>query len=79
MFEQLLHFSSGSENMGIICSVQSGQYLALQTDKQGQLVRKADHAFASLSQAKNWLKKQGIKSISLRQTPAYFEMIGLPQ
>lgn len=79
MFEQLLHFSRWSDNMGVIYSVQGGHYLAMETNHKGELLRQAEQPFQSLSQAKTWLQKHGVESISLRQTPAYFEMIGLPQ
>lgn len=78
MFEQLLTFSSSFKNMGIICSVQGGHYLAVHMNPSGEVIQHAGQPFRSLVQARTWLQKQGIQCISLRQSPAYFEMIGHP-
>lgn len=77
MFEQLLNFSKPANDMGIIWSIQGGHYLALQLNPEGDIIKQADHPFSSFYQAQEWLKHNGINTISLRQTPAYFEMIGL--
>ncbi len=76
MFEQLLYFSAPGKDVGIICAIQGGHYLAYQSALTGEVIKRAPDTFTSLSQAKSWLKRLGIKTISLRQTPAYFEMIG---
>jgi hypothetical protein len=76
MFEQLINFSRFSDSLGIVWSVQGGRYLALQLSSEGEVIKQAEQPFCSFVQAQQWLKKQGISTISLRQTPAYFEMIG---
>jgi hypothetical protein len=78
MFEQLINFSKLSDSLGIVWSVQGGRYLALQLSPEGEVIKQADQPFCSIVHAQQWLKKQGSSTISLRQTPAYFEMIGLP-
>jgi len=77
MFEQLISLKGSINKSGVVESVKSNHYLALQLDKQGNIIKQAPNSFKSLDQAKLWLKKQGIHTISLRQSPAYFEMIGL--
>ena len=78
MYEQLLDFSPSSNAMGIIWSIQGGHYVALQMSPQGEVLLHAEKPFRSYTDAQSWLKQHGINTISLRQTPAYFEMIGLP-
>ncbi len=77
MFEKLISLKSPLSQCGVVESVGSDQYLAYELDKDGNIVKRAPHSFKSLAQAKSWLRKQGVHTISLRQTPAYFEMIGL--
>ena len=77
MFEQLISFKKPLNKCGVVESVKCEHYLAHQLDNTGNIIRQAPRSFKSLTQAKQWLKKQGIHTISLRQSPAYFEMIGL--
>ena len=77
MFEQLISLKGPFGKSGIVESIKSNHYLAHELDSQGNIINKAPKPFKSLIQAKRWLKKQGIHTISLRQSPAYFEMIGL--
>ena len=77
MFEQLISLKKPLGKNGIVESVKGEHYLAHQLDQQGNIVKQAPNSFKSLDQAKQWLKKQGIHTISLRQSAAYFEMIGL--
>tara|TARA_R110002167_G_scaffold320377_1_gene526225 strand:- start:2488 stop:2727 length:240 start_codon:yes stop_codon:yes gene_type:complete len=77
MFEQLISLKGPFIKSGVVESVKSNHYLAHELDKQGNIIKQAPRPFKSLAQAKTWLKKRGIHTISLRQSPAYFEMIGL--
>lgn len=77
MFEKLISLKNPLSKCGVIESVSSNQYLAHELDKEGNIVKRAPHDFKSLAQAKRWLRKHGVHTISLRQSPAYFEMIGL--
>ena len=77
MFEQLISLKGPFGKSGVVESVKSNHYLAHELDIQGNIIKQAPKPFKSLTQAKFWLKKQGIHTISLRQSPAYFEMIGL--
>ena len=77
MFEQLISLKNPITQRGVIESVKGNHYLAHQLDHEGNILKKAPDSFKSLDQATQWLKKQGIHTISLRQSPAYFEMIGL--
>lgn len=77
MFEQLISLKNPNGKCGVVESVKGDHYLAHQLDRKGNIVMQAPNSFKSLDQAKHWLKKQGIHTISLRQSPAYFEMIGL--
>ena len=77
MFEQLISFKNPVNKRGVVKSVKASLYLAHQEDDEGNIVKQAPHGFKSLALAKQWLKKQGIHTISLRQSSAYFEMIGL--
>ncbi|MDX1452845.1 MAG: DUF6482 family protein [Oleiphilaceae bacterium] len=76
MFEKLMSFGSKSENTGVIWSLEGDHYLAFQLSPQGDVVQQADHAFKCLSLAREWLENQGVETISLRQSNAYFEMVG---
>lgn len=76
MFEKLLRFKNHSENAGVILSLEGDHYLAYEMTPSGEVVKSADHAFKSLSLAQDWLHGEGVKNISLRQSSAYFEMIG---
>lgn len=77
MFEQLISFKNSSNKLGVVESIKASLYLAYQVDNDGNIIKRAPHGFKSLALAKQWLRKQGIHTISLRQSPAYFEMIGL--
>jgi hypothetical protein len=77
MFEQLISLKKPLTKCGVVESVTGGHYLAHQLDPIGNAAKQAPHTFKSFSQAKLWLQAQGIHTISLRQSPAYFEMIGL--
>lgn len=77
MFEQLISLKKPLNKCGVVESVKGDCYLAHELDKAGNIINQAPHSFKSLTQAKLWLKTQGIHTISLRQSPAYFEMIGL--
>jgi hypothetical protein len=77
MFEQLISLKKPLDKRGIVESVNGHHYLAQQVDFAGNIIGQATHNFKSFSQAKQWLKKQGIHTISLRQSAAYFEIIGL--
>jgi hypothetical protein len=76
MFEPLLSLKSPITKRGIIESVKGNHYLALQLDNEGNILKQAPHSFKSLTQATQWLRKHDIHTISLRQSPAYFEMTG---
>lgn len=76
MFEQLLSFSQPYSCRGVVIAVQGNQYLAQHFNEQGELISQAPKAFSTLSSAQEWLKKQGVKTISFRQSPAYLEMVG---
>lgn len=77
MFEQLISLKNPFNQCGMVECVKGDHYLALQLDNTGNIIQQAPNSFKSLDHAKQWLKKQGIHTISLRQSPAYFEMIGL--
>ena len=77
MFEQLISLRGPFGKCGVVESVKSNHYLGDELDKQGNVIKQAPKPFKSLTQAKAWLKKQGIHTISIRQSSAYFEMIGL--
>ncbi len=76
MFEKLMSFGSKSENTGVIWSLEGDHYLAFEMSPEGEIVERADHAFKSLALAKEWLESHGVETISLRQSNAYFEMVG---
>ncbi|MFT6029599.1 MAG: hypothetical protein ACI8O8_001335 [Oleiphilaceae bacterium] len=77
MFEQLISLKKPITQRGVVESVKGNHYLAHQLDNEGNILKQAPYSFKSLDQATQWLKRQGIYTISLRQSPAYFEMIGL--
>jgi hypothetical protein len=77
MFEQLISLKKPLNKSGVVESVRGDHYLAYQIDNTGKVINQASHSFKCLAQAKQWLRKQGIHTISLRQSSAYFEMIGL--
>lgn len=76
MFEKLLQFENHNGNAGVIWSMEGGLYLAFEMSPSGSIVRRAKPTFRSLELARDWLQNAGVKSISLRQSSAYFEMIG---
>lgn len=76
MFEKLLHFENHTSNAGLIWSIEGDLYLAYEMTPEGEVVEKAEHVFKNLTLAREWLLDKGVKSISLRQSTAYFEMIG---
>ena len=77
MLEQLISLKSPINKSGIVESVRGDHYLAYQIDNTGKVIDQVSHNFKCFAQAKQWLRKQGIHTISLRQSPAYFEIIGL--
>tara|TARA_R110001592_G_scaffold363375_1_gene686378 strand:+ start:21137 stop:21376 length:240 start_codon:yes stop_codon:yes gene_type:complete len=77
MFEQLISLKSPLTKRGIVEFVKGNHYLAHQLDNEGNILKQAPVSFKSLAHATQWLKRQGIYTISLRQSPAYIEMIGL--
>ncbi|MFT7185809.1 MAG: hypothetical protein ACI84K_001192 [Pseudohongiellaceae bacterium] len=77
MFNQLISLTNPKNQRGILYSVRSGHYIAVHVDQEDHVIKQAPKSFRSLSSAKYWFKKRGIHTISLRCTPAYFEMIGL--
>ncbi len=77
MFDQLISLKKPLNKFGIIESVRGDHYLARQVDTTGKVVKRASQTFRCFDQAKRWLRKQGVNTISLRQTHAYYEMIGL--
>lgn len=76
MFEKLMSFGGKTDNTGVIWSLEGDHYIAFQMSPQGDIVDQAEHAFKSLALAREWLQKQGVQTISLRQSNAYFEMVG---
>lgn len=77
MFNQLISLIRPTNNKGIIWSVQGGHYIAQHIDPKNNIIKQAPENFKSLSLAKYWLNKQGVHRVFLRQSPVYFEMIGL--
>ena len=76
MLDKLLYFKNHTENAGVIWSLEGDHYLAFELSPEGDIVNQAEGAFKSLSLARHWLQEAGVKSISLRQSSAYLEMIG---
>lgn len=76
MFEQLLSFDGYKHTRGIIWSLTGSHYLAYELSPQGKVVKQSRQGFSNLASARSWLRKQGVTTISLRQSGAYLEMIG---
>lgn len=76
MFEKLISLNSPIAHQGIIWSLEGGHYLAIEVDRNGNPVKQAQEVFKSSTLAKAWLNKHGVHTIFMRQSPAYFEMIG---
>lgn len=77
MINKLISLFRPTNKKGVVWSVQGGHYIAQHIDTANNVTKQAPENFKSFSLAKYWLSKQGVKSVSLRQTPVYFEMIGL--
>ena len=77
MFKPLISLITPNKHKGIVWSVQGGHYIAQHIDKVTETTKQAPQNFKSFSLAKSWLNQQGVYNVSLRQTPVYFEMIGL--
>ncbi len=68
-----------NDHIGLVYSVEGSIYLPVIVSSIDQTRIRSPHRHHSLYSAKNWLKEQGITNISLHQSNAYFEMIGLDE
>lgn len=76
MFEAIRHqLMSHGPLTGEILSNEGDIYISRLKDKDGEILETCDHHFASLIEAKDWLKRHGVVSIQLQPSNAYFEMI----
>ncbi|MFV1871962.1 MAG: hypothetical protein ACMZ64_01375 [Oleiphilus sp.] len=69
MFEKLISLKLPLSKQGIICSLEDGQYTALQVDQHGKTLAKTEKRFNTATSAKSWLNKHGIFTIMMRQAP----------
>lgn len=63
---------------GVIHSMEGNCYIATTLDEHGHIIEKAEHSFACISQARDWLKEHGtdVCDIEFKQSGVYSEMIG---
>lgn len=61
---------------GKIWSLEGNIYVALMVNEDGALVKQANPPFKTVTDAKSWLKAEGVGEIEVDQSGAYFEMIG---
>ena len=78
MFERLMS-KTQNNNAGVIWSIEGDQYLAYAMSPKGEIATKSKSSFKNLSLAQEWLRHEGVRSISLKQSSAYLEMIGQDQ
>ncbi len=64
------------ECTGKIWSLEGNLYVAFQLDAAGQVVKRAEHPFRCVTEAKSWLEDEGVAKVTVEQSQAYFEMIG---